>query len=101
MSLTRSNNTGDIGFLAARERLNVLLSRARNCIVMFGNIDTYMQSKRGKDTWVTFFESMKAKKHLYDGLPVRCERHQEKKYLLKEPAEFDICCPDGGCAEPW
>lgn len=60
-----------------------------------------MQSKKGKDTWVTFFESMKSKSHLYDGLPVRCERHQEKNYLLKVPEDFDRCCPDGGCADLW
>lgn len=101
VSLTRSNCNGDIGFLAARERLNVLLSRARDCVVMFGNMETYMHSKKGKDTWVPFFESMKAKNHLYDGLPVKCEKHPETKFLLKAPEEFDKCCPNGGCAEPW
>ncbi|KAF3761456.1 P-loop containing nucleoside triphosphate hydrolase protein [Cryphonectria parasitica EP155] len=99
VSLTRSNNNGDIGFLAARERLNVLLSRARNCLVMFGNMDTYMQSKKGKDTWMPFFESMTAKSHLYDGLPIHCENHPEKTFLLQTPEDFDTCCPDGGCAE--
>lgn len=59
-----------------------------------------MKSKKGKETWVPFFESMKVKSHLYDGVPVRCERHPEKAFLLKEPADFDRCCPDGGCAEP-
>lgn len=68
---------------------------------MIGNMETYMHSKRGKETWVPFFEIMKAKNHLYDGLPARCERHQEKTFLLKEPDDFDKCCPDGGCAEPW
>lgn len=101
MSLTRSNANGDIGFLAARERLNVLLSRARDCLIMFGNMETYMSSKKGKDTWVPFFESMKAKNHLYDGLPVKCEKHPEKKFLLREPNDFDKCCPNGGCAAPW
>lgn len=101
VSLTRSNSDGDIGFLAARERLNVLLSRARDCLIMIGNMETYMHSKKGKDTWVPFFESMKTKNHLYDGLPVRCERHPEKKFLLKEPEDFDRFCPDGGCAEAW
>lgn len=101
VSLTRSNSDGDIGFLAARERLNVLLSRARDCLIMIGNMDTYMHSKKGGDTWLPFLDSMKTKNHLYDGLPVRCEKHPEKKFLLKVPEDFDRCCPDGGCAESW
>lgn len=63
VSLTRSNANGDIGFLAARERLNVLLSRARNCLIMFGNMETYMHSKKGTDTWNPFFHLMRAKNH--------------------------------------
>lgn len=101
ISLTRSNSEGSIGFLQAPERLNVLLSRARNCLIMIGNMQTYMTSKTGRNTWIPFFESMKTKNHLYDGLPVHCERHPEKKYLLKDPEDFDMCCPDGGCSELW
>ncbi|KAJ4420638.1 hypothetical protein N0V82_004203 [Gnomoniopsis sp. IMI 355080] len=101
VSLTRSNSDGDIGFLAARERLNVLLSRARDCLIMLGNMETYMHSKKGGDTWLPFFESMKNKNHLYDGVPVRCERHPENRFLLRVPEDFDRCCPDGGCAESW
>ncbi|POS78720.1 stage V sporulation protein K [Diaporthe helianthi] len=99
VSLTRSNNNGDIGFLAARERLNVLLSRARNCLVMFGNMETYMHSKKGADTWNPFFKLMKANNYIHDGLPVKCEKHPDRRFLLKEPDDFDVCCPDGGCAE--
>jgi len=100
-SLTRSNDNGDIGFMAAHERLNVLVSRARCCIIMFGNMDTFMNSKRGKDTWVPFFRFLKERQHLYDGLPVKCERHQERTSLLQIPADFEKRCPDGGCAELW
>ncbi|KAJ9156715.1 Stage V sporulation protein K [Pleurostoma richardsiae] len=100
VSLTRSNQAGDIGFMSAPERLNVLLSRARNCIIMIGNMDTFMSSKKGKDAWVPLFESLKKKGHLYDGLPVKCEKHPEKKFLLGRPIDFETCCPDGGCAEP-
>ncbi len=87
--------------MKAPERLNVLLSRARNCLILIGNAVTFMNSKRGKDSWMPFFELLKANKHLYDGLPVVCERHPDKTALLGEPRDFDKCCPDGGCAEPW
>ncbi|RYP89995.1 hypothetical protein DL770_003898 [Monosporascus sp. CRB-9-2] len=99
-SLTRGNKRGEIGFMGAAERLNVLITRARNCLIMIGNMDTFMSSK-AKTTWVKFFEMLKERDHLYDGIPVRCERHPEKTGLLKTPLDFDNICPDGGCADPW
>ncbi|KAK3949502.1 stage V sporulation protein K [Pseudoneurospora amorphoporcata] len=99
-SLTRSNESGDIGFMSAPERLNVLVTRARNCLVLIGNMGTFMSSKKGGPTWRPFFELMKSRNHLYDGLPVRCEKHPEKTALLKEPIDFMKFCPDGGCTEP-
>lgn len=101
VSLTRSNSRGDIGFLAAPERLNVLLSRARNCVFLLGNMATFMQSKKGQHVWIPFFESLKKNGHLHDGLSVRCEKHPGNKFLIKEPKDFDRYCPDGGCTEPW
>lgn len=101
VSVTRSNNAGDIGFMASPERLNVLRTRSRNCLIMIGNVDTFMASRKGRDTWLPFLESLKKKGHLYDGLPVKCEKHPQTTALLKEPRDFDKCCPDGGCAEPW
>ncbi|CCC05206.1 unnamed protein product [Sordaria macrospora k-hell] len=63
VSLTRSNDTGDIGFLSAPERLNVLITRARDCLIMIGNMDTFMNSKKGATTWRPFFELLKAHSH--------------------------------------
>lgn len=100
-SLTRSNETGDIGFMFSPERLNVLLTRARNCMVLIGNMHTFMNSKKGRSTWHPFFELLKANGHLYDGLPVYCVKHPQKTALLGEPMDFDKSCPDGGCTEPW
>ncbi|KAH6848029.1 P-loop containing nucleoside triphosphate hydrolase protein [Chaetomium sp. MPI-CAGE-AT-0009] len=99
-SLTRSNESGDIGFMSAPERLNVLITRARNGIVLIGNMATFMNSKKGKATWHPFFDLLKSKGHLYDGLPVHCGKHPERTALLKEPIDFDKSCPDGGCTEP-
>ena len=100
-SLTRSNETAAIGFMASPQRLNVLLSRARMALIMIGNADTFIGSRGGKEAWVSFFEYLSESRHLYDGLPVKCERHQQKKVLLQNAEDFDMKCPDGGCAEPW
>ncbi|KAK6526384.1 hypothetical protein TWF694_004981 [Orbilia ellipsospora] len=100
VSLTRSNSIGDIGFMASPQRVNVLLSRARNALIMIGNADTFMNSRKGKDVWIPLMEQLKKNGHVYDGFPIQCEQHPEKKALLKTKEEFEIACPDGGCSEP-
>ncbi|KAI9888232.1 MAG: hypothetical protein M1814_000943 [Vezdaea aestivalis] len=98
VSLTRCNKRGDIGFLSAPERLNVLLSRARDGMILIGNSDTFLSSRKGKDLWGKFFGLLKDSSHLYDGFPVYCERHPSRKLLLSKPEEFEACS-DGGCDE--
>ncbi|KAM0385686.1 hypothetical protein ACHAPZ_000804 [Fusarium culmorum] len=100
VSLTRSNNSGDIGFLYARERLVVLLSRARNGMILFGNMETFMKSKKGGEMWTHYFDALKTNDSLFNGVPVHCEQHPDVSMLLKTPEDFDTMCPDGGCAKP-
>ena len=100
-SLTRSNDKGDIGFMAAPQRLNVLLSRARNGLIIIGNASTFISSRKGSKVWGPFIEQLSQAGHLHDGLPVKCERHPKKTALLKSKDDFEIECPDGGCSEPW
>lgn len=82
------------------ERLNVLVSRARNTLIMIGNMHTFLASRQGRDCWVPFFNMMKKENYLRDGLPVRCEQHPERTQILCTPNDFTKYCPDGGCAEP-
>ena len=100
ISLTRCNDRGDIGFLSYPERLNVLLSRARNAMILLGNAKTFLESRKGKDLWGKFLGLLRDGAHIYDGLPVKCERHPDRTSLLRSPKDFDEC-PDGGCMEPW
>lgn len=99
--MTRSNPNGDIGFMSSPQRVNVLLSRARNALIMIGNADTFMSSRKGKEVWIPLIEHLKDRKHIYDGFPVKCERHADKKAILQHVQDFDLVCPDGGCTEPW
>ncbi|KAL2843942.1 P-loop containing nucleoside triphosphate hydrolase protein [Aspergillus pseudoustus] len=99
-SLTRSNKRGDIGFMAAPQRLNVLLSRARDILIMIGSSKTFLSSKKGKCVWRPFVDQLQANGHLYNGLPVRCEQHPTRLAVLQSPDEFETKCPDGGCEEP-
>ncbi|KAL7920998.1 P-loop containing nucleoside triphosphate hydrolase protein [Trichoderma austrokoningii] len=99
ISLARSNKRGDIGFLVARERLVVLLSRARNGIILFGDMNTFLASKKGNEMWKVYFDAMKEKGFLFDGLPVHCEQHPDRSALIQKPDDFDQHCPDGGCSQ--
>jgi hypothetical protein len=100
-SLTRSNDRGDVGFMAAPERLNVLLSRARNALIVIGNFKTFLASRKAKVSWQPLFDLLNERGHVYDGFPIKCERHPNRMAILQEPGEFDTECPDGGCADPW
>lgn len=99
-SLTRSNDSHDIGFMSSPERLNVLLSRARNALILIGNAATFLDARKGKELWRKFMNLLKSGSHIYDGFPVGCERHQDRVSALRCPKDFDQC-PDGGCNEPW
>ena len=83
------------------ERLNVLLSRARNGLIMIGNPDTFKKSRKGKEIWSKLFDLLAEGKHIYEGLPVICERHPDRKAILQKANDFDEKCPSGGCQEPW
>ena len=101
ISLTRSNVRRDIGFMSSPERLNVLLSRAREGLIMIGDAKHFSNARKGADLWQRLFKLLKDGKHIYDGFPVRCERHKDRTAILRQPGDFDSECPDGGCKEPW
>ncbi|KAH7906168.1 P-loop containing nucleoside triphosphate hydrolase protein [Hygrophoropsis aurantiaca] len=100
-SLTRSNASHDIGFMSSPERVNVLLSRARDGLILVGNAPTFMNARKGQALWTDLMELLKKNGHVYDGFPVKCEQHPTRQALLKEAVDFDKQCPDGGCTEPW
>lgn len=101
VSLTRSNQAGDIGFMSAPQRVNVMLSRARDILIMIGNMETFTASRKGREAWVPLFEMLKENGHIYDGLPIKCEQHPTKKAMVVTQEDFETNCPDGGCSAPW
>lgn len=100
VTLTRSNSDYDIGFMHSPERLNVLLSRARNALIMIGNADTFTKSRKGGELWTRLFKMLRTNGHIYEGLPVKCFRHPARTTEVRDPKQFDVDCPDGGCQEP-
>ncbi|KAF8553248.1 P-loop containing nucleoside triphosphate hydrolase protein [Imleria badia] len=99
-SLTRSNPDNNIGFMSSPERLNVLLSRARDGLILIGNSHTFLKSKKGGGLWEKFFSMLNKGKYVFDGFPIKCEKHPSKTATLTQSEEFDYQCPDGGCTDP-
>lgn len=87
--------------MSSPERMNVLLSRARNGLIMIGNSHTFTRSRKGGDIWTKLINMIRQGGHVYGGFPIVCQRHPHKKSILKTPGDFDKESPDGGCLEPW
>ncbi|KAI6102496.1 P-loop containing nucleoside triphosphate hydrolase protein [Pisolithus croceorrhizus] len=99
-SLCRSNSSNSIGFMDSPERLNVLISRARNGLILIGNSATFECSKKGGKLWTDFLDLMRKGGYVFGGFPVKCEKHPDKKREIAQPDDFDAYTPDGGCTEP-
>ncbi|RPA72549.1 DNA helicase [Ascobolus immersus RN42] len=56
LSLVRSNDKGEIGFLGEKRRLNVAVTRARRCLVVIGDGETLSREKGWVKDWVAFME---------------------------------------------
>ena len=98
ISLVRCNCNKTIGFLSEDGRVNVLLSRARNALVMIGSRDTLCQASnsKGREMWKQIFEN----KHMQvtKGFPAVCKCHKASpSEPLSTPEAFKKCVPDGGC----
>ena len=87
--------------MTSPERLNVLLSRARDALILIGDAETFMEPRKGGELWQHFMGMLKTGNHIYEGFPVKCERHPSRHAILRCPEEFEKESPDGGCTEPW
>ncbi|KAL4063837.1 P-loop containing nucleoside triphosphate hydrolase protein [Scleroderma citrinum] len=100
-SLCRSNPLNIIGFMSSPERLNVLISRARNGLILIGNSSTFEFSRKGGRLWTQFFDLLRSGGYMYKGLPITCQRHPSVTREIGRPEDFDVYSPDGGCTESW
>ncbi|KAI6121070.1 P-loop containing nucleoside triphosphate hydrolase protein [Pisolithus sp. B1] len=99
-ALCRSNPSNSIGFMDSPERLNVLISRARNGLILIGNSATFERSKKGGKLWTDFLNLMRKGGYVFEGFPIKCEKHPSKRRIMEQPDDFDAYAPDGGCTEP-
>ncbi|KAL7522946.1 hypothetical protein ACHAWX_007679 [Stephanocyclus meneghinianus] len=104
ISLVRCNALGQIGFLREPERVNVMLSRARDCEIIIGNRATLEGAQgslcplKGGALWRKVFTHLDESKHFFNGLPTICQNHGTQR-ILTTPEDFKTFCQDGGCTK--
>ncbi|KAL9633009.1 MAG: hypothetical protein Q9164_004954 [Protoblastenia rupestris] len=93
ISLVRSNDERKCGFLKTSNRINVLLSRARNGMFVIGNAHT----ARRIPMWDQVITILENDGNLGQTLALCCPRHKETQIEVSEPDDFSILSPEGGC----
>ncbi|KAF8540975.1 AAA domain-containing protein [Trichophaea hybrida] len=93
ISLVRSNEQGKVGFLKTKNRINVLLSRAKQGMYIIGNAETAATVPM----WNDVCEILQKRDSMGLKLPLSCPRHPEKAILVEEPEDFLRFAPEGGC----
>ncbi|OWR46444.1 NFX1-type zinc finger-containing protein 1, partial [Danaus plexippus plexippus] len=87
LSLVRSNRDGDIGFLNARNRICVALSRAKEGFYIFGNMNVL---EKASPTWRQIHEKLKIQKAIGNKITVMCDIHG-KTLDIRSTADMDNC----------
>ena len=87
LSVVRSNERDEIGFLKIENRICVALSRARHGFYCIGNFE--MLKKSSKEVEPTSFETAEKAESFGTGLLLSCGKHPANDTLAIEPTDFD------------
>ncbi|KAI1080320.1 P-loop containing nucleoside triphosphate hydrolase protein [Whalleya microplaca] len=93
ISLVRSNPERQCGFLKTTNRINVLLSRAKHGMYIFGNSNTYGEV----GMWSELITMLKANGNFGTSLPLQCPRHKNTSIEICELEDFVRLSPEAGC----
>ncbi|THW27430.1 hypothetical protein D6D23_02831 [Aureobasidium pullulans] len=94
ISLVRSNKEQKCGFLRTSNRINVLLSRAKNGMFIIGNSATTQHIPM----WTEVLQLLQMNGNFGDALELACPRHIADDMRVTEPDDFIRLAPDGGCS---
>ncbi|KAG4293627.1 hypothetical protein FPRO06_00212 [Fusarium proliferatum] len=96
LSLVRSNAQRKVGFLRTENRINVLLSRAKNGMYLIGNSETYLNVPM----WADVHQQLSLADCVGNEIELCCPRHKDTPLTCSEPADFALKSPEGGCILP-
>ena len=93
VSLVRSNEKGNPGFLKTSNRINVLLSRAQHGMYILGNSKTMENVKM----WADVLGILRANNLVGTSLELSCPRHPDTPLVVTVPDDFIRVAPEAGC----
>ncbi|RDA95307.1 hypothetical protein CP533_3511 [Ophiocordyceps camponoti-saundersi (nom. inval.)] len=93
ISLVRSNRQNRCGFLSTSNRINVLLSRARDGMYIIGNANTCQHVPM----WAEVMALLKATSRFGTRLELQCPRHPNARLSVSQPDHFVQISPESGC----
>jgi hypothetical protein len=96
VSLVRSNLQRKVGFLRTENRINVLLSRAKNGMYLIGNSETYLNIPM----WADVHNQLSQAGSVGNEIELCCPRHKDTPLACSEPGDFALKSPEGGCVLP-
>ncbi|CAG8637969.1 12643_t:CDS:2, partial [Funneliformis mosseae] len=87
ISLVRSFS---LGFLKSTNRINVLLSRAREGMYLI--VNTELMETRSNDMWASIINILRKRNlpQIGFGMPIECNKHPECKNVIVEPEQFEL-----------
>ncbi|KAJ0417154.1 hypothetical protein BJY00DRAFT_325758 [Aspergillus carlsbadensis] len=94
VSLVRSNQFRNPGFLKSPNRINVLLSRAKHGMYIIGNAQTSCQVPM----WGSVIRMLEDGLNIGRQLELHCPRHPEARICVATPNDFAKYAPEGGCS---
>ncbi|WPB08494.1 uncharacterized protein RHO25_013160 [Cercospora beticola] len=93
ISLVRSNDSNNCGFLRTPNRINVLLSRAKHGMYILGNSAT----ASSVPMWQRILEIFRTEGNIGTVLELSCPRHPDTAMQVTEPEDFSRVAPEAGC----
>lgn len=94
LSLVRSNEEGNVGFLREDNRVCVALSRAKVGFYCIGNFNMLCEKST---LWESILKEIEAKQLVNEGIQLCCNNHPTTAFTAKMPIDFTKQAPDGGC----
>ncbi|KAL3847656.1 hypothetical protein ACJMK2_018557 [Sinanodonta woodiana] len=94
VSLVRSNQDGDVGFLKVENRICVALSRARKGLYVIGNFELLQEKS---PLWKAMVANMKRNNRFGPSLKLCCQNHPRTGVIEVMNAKDFQRAPEGGC----
>ncbi|KAH8585970.1 AAA domain-containing protein [Bisporella sp. PMI_857] len=92
ISLARSNNTGNVGYLSFVTAANVN-NRAQHGLFIIGNT----KIAECVPMWSEVIKVLRLTSFVGTIMSLRCPRHPDVRMEVSQPEDFDVISPEGGC----